>query len=112
MKKVIKLTESDLRRIVKKVISEQSRRGTNPAVLQAISNMNFTPEACPNKEKNSPLDLTHEFCNTTYPNILISYVADGLELLDLKTMKIIKKWEGFNENNVPELENYVKMSIE
>ena len=109
MKKVIKLTESDLRRIIEKVISEQSRRGTNPQVLQAIANMNFKIEAC-KKEENENSELSHEFCNTTYPNIMISYVDNGLELLDLKNFKKIKVWEVFNEKDIPELENYVKMA--
>jgi len=108
MKKVIKLTESDLRRIVEKVISEQSRSGNNPKVLEAISDMNFKKEACPNKGTSSTFDISHEFCNTTYPNIVISYTSDGLELLDLKNQKIIKTWEGFTEQDIPELEEYVK----
>ena len=109
MKKVIKLTESQLIKIVQKVISEQSRSGTNPVILQAIADMNFTKQAC-RKEPISAPDLMHEFCNTTYPNIMISYLTDGLELLDRKNMKIIKVWEGFTEQDIPELEKYVKMS--
>ena len=109
MTKVIRLTESQLRKIVEKVIAEQSRSGTDPAVLQAIADMSFTKEAC-RKEKISAPDLVHEFCNTTYPNIEISYTTDGLELLDLKKQKIIKVWEGFDEKDIPELEKYVKMS--
>ena len=109
MKKVIKLTESDLRRIIEKVISEQSRRGTNPQVLQAIADMNFKIEAC-KKEENESAELSHEFCNTTYPNIMISYVDNGLELLDLKNFKKIKVWEVFNEKDIPEWENDVKMA--
>jgi len=50
MTKVIRLTESQLRKIVEKVIAEQSRSGTDPAVLQAIADMSFTKEAC-RKEK-------------------------------------------------------------
>jgi hypothetical protein len=135
MTKVIRLTESQLRKIVEKVIAEQSRSGTDPAVLQAIADMSFTKEACrKNSESNkllTPLilrqmqidkwdgdvpnkisapDLVHEFCNTTYPNIEISYTTDGLELLDLKKQKIIKVWEGFSEKDIPELKKYVKMS--
>ena len=107
MKKVIKLTESDLYRIVKKVIAEQSSAGKDPVVLEAIANMNFTKQAC-KKEPISSFDLTYEYCNTTYPNIMISYTNDGLELLDTKNQKIIKVWEGFNKTNLPELEEYVK----
>jgi hypothetical protein len=109
MTKVIRLTESQLRKIVEKVIAEQSSTGTDPVILKAIADMSFTKEAC-GKEKISALDLVHEFCNTTYPNIVISYTTDGLELLDLKNQKIIKVWEGFDKNNIPELEKYVKMS--
>ena len=109
MKKVIKLTESQLRKIVQRVIKEQSQAGKDPAVLEAIANMKFTKQAC-RKEPISAPDLMHEYCNTTYPNIVISYTNDGLELLDLKNQKIIKVWEGFTEQDIPELEKYVKMS--
>lgn len=107
MKKVIKLTESDLYRIVKKVIAEQSSAGKDPVVLQTIADMNFTKQAC-KKEQISSFDLSYEYCNKTYPNIMISYTNDGLELLDTKNQKIIKVWEGFTEENLPELEEYVK----
>ena len=109
MTKVIRLTESQLIKLIKNVISEQARGGTDPEVLQAIADMNFTKDAC-RKEKISAPELVHEYCNTTYPNIMISYTLDGLELLDRKNMKIIKVWEGFAEKNIPELEKYVKMS--
>lgn len=109
MKKVVRLTESQLIKLIKNVISEQARGGTDPDVLQAIADMNFTKDAC-RKEKISAPELVHEYCNTTYPNIMISYTLDGLELLDRKNMKIIKVWEGFTEKDIPELEKYVKMS--
>jgi hypothetical protein len=109
MKKVVRLTESQLIKLIKNVISEQARGGTDPEVLQAIANMNFKKDAC-RKEKISAPELVHEYCNTTYPNIMISYTLDGLELLDTKNMKIIKVWEGFTEQDIPELEKYVKMS--
>jgi hypothetical protein len=109
MTKVIRLTESQLIKLIKNVISEQARGGTDPEVLQAIADMNFTKDAC-RKEKISAPELVHEYCNTTYPNIMISYTLDGLELLDRKNMKIIKVWEGFTEKDIPELEKYVKMS--
>lgn len=109
MKKVVRLTESQLIKLIKNVISEQARGGTDPEVLQAIADMNFTKDAC-RKEKISAPELVHEYCNTTYPNIMISYTLDGLELLDRKNMKIIKVWEGFAEKDIPELEKYVKMS--
>ena len=109
MKKVIKLTESQLIKIVQKVISEQYGAGTDPEIIQAITDMNFTKQAC-RKEKISAPELSHEYCNTTYPNIMISYTSDGLELLDRKNMKIIKVWEGFTKEDIPELEKYVKMS--
>ena len=109
MKKVVRLTESQLIKLIKNVISEQARGGTNPEVLQAIADMRFTKDAC-RKEKISAPELVHEYCNTTYPNIMISYTPDGLELLDTKNMKIIKVWEGFTEQDIPELEKYVKMS--
>lgn len=109
MKKVVRLTESQLIKLIKNVISEQARGGTNPEVLQAIADMKFTKDAC-RKEKISAPELVHEYCNTTYPNIMISYTSDGLELLDTKNMKIIKVWEGFTEQDIPELEKYVKMS--
>ena len=88
MTKVIRLTESQLIKLIKNVISEQARGGTDPEVLQAIADMNFTKDAC-RKEKISAPELVHEYCNTTYPNIIISYTLDGLELLDRKNMKII-----------------------
>lgn len=109
MKKVVRLTESQLIKLIKNVISEQARGGTDPEVLQAIADMKFTKDAC-RKEKISAPELVHEYCNTTYPNIMISYTSDGLELLDTKNMKIIKVWEGFTEQDIPELEKYVKMS--
>jgi hypothetical protein len=109
MTKVIRLTESQLIKLIKNVISEQARGGTDPEVLQAIADMNFTKDAC-RKEKISAPELVHEYCNITYPNIMISYTLDGLELLDRKNMKIIKVWEGFTEKDIPELEKYVKMS--
>lgn len=109
MTKVIRLTESQLRKIIERVIKEQPQGGSDPVILQAIADMNFTKQAC-RKEPISAPDLMHEYCNTTYPNILISYTNDGLELLDLKNKKIIKVWEGFSEKNIPELEKYVKMS--
>ena len=109
MKKVVRLTESQLIKLIKNVISEQARGGTDPEVLQAIADMKFTKDAC-RKEKISAPELSHEYCNTTYPNIMISYTSDGLELLDRKNMKIIKVWEGFTEQDIPELEKYVKMS--
>lgn len=109
MKKVVRLTESQLIKLIKNVISEQARGGTDPEVLQAIADMNFTKDAC-RKEKISAPELVYEYCNTTYPNIMISYTLDGLELLDRKNMKIIKVWEGFAEKDIPELEKYVKMS--
>ena len=107
MKKVIKLTESDLYRIVKKVIAEQSAAGKDPIIVQAITDMNFTKDACKGEKLPMP-ELSHEYCNKTYPNIMISYTTDGLELLDTKNQKIIKVWEGFTEANLPELEEYVK----
>ncbi len=109
MKKVVRLTESQLRKIIERVINEQPQGGNDPVILQAISNMNFTKQAC-KKEPISAPDLMHEYCNITYPNIMISYTNDGLELLDLKNQKIIKVWEGFTEQDIPELEKYVKMS--
>ena len=55
MTKVIRLTESQLRKIVENVIAEQSSTGTDPVILKAIADMSFTKEAC-GKEKISALD--------------------------------------------------------
>lgn len=107
MKKVIKLTESDLRRIVRRVIAEQKRAGTDPVILEAIDNMNFKKEYCVNKG-NEDVELSFEYCNKDYPHIMISYPSEGLELLDIKNQKIIKIWEGFTRDDIPELEGQVK----
>ena len=107
MKKVIKLTESDLRRIVRRVIAEQKRAGTDPVILEAIDNMNFKKEYCVNKG-NEDVELSFEYCNKDYPHIMISYPSEGLELLDIKTPKIIKTWEFFSEEDIPDLEQTVK----
>lgn len=39
---------------------------------------------------------------------MISYPTEGLELLDIKTPKIIKTWEFFSEEDIPDLEQTVK----
>jgi len=108
MRKVIKLTESDLRRIVRRVIAEQGRSGTNPEVLDAIKSMNFAKEYCVRASDKGDIELSYDYCNKTYPHIMISYPTEGLELLDIKTPKIIKTWEFFSEEDIPDLEQTVK----
>lgn len=110
MKKVIKLTESDLRRIVRRVIAEQKRAGTNTEVLSSISSMNFAKENCKDVYKRGDIELSFDYCNKTYPNIVISYPQEGLEVLDINPAnpKIIKTWEFFSEEDIPDLELTVK----
>ena len=108
--KVIKLKESDLRRIIKRIISDQKKVGTNQNILNALSEMSFEKQNCKGFNPETE-ELSYEFCNKTRPEIVVFYTSDGgLELLNISegSMGIIKTWENFTEQDIPELEIEIK----
>ena len=86
----IKLTEKDLNRIIKKVISEQSS-GPDAEILDALKDMGFAKNNCRNYENKSE-ELAFEYCHSQRPYVIVSYPSpyDALEILDTKNLKKIR----------------------
>lgn len=101
--KVVKLTESDLRKIVKKVLKEQSN---NLEIVDAIETLGFHKKSCPDKTS----DIGFEWCHDKKPHVIIQYKDGYLQLLNLKTLE---KWpdevfEVFTLEDLPDLEQSIK----
>jgi aspartyl/asparaginyl-tRNA synthetase len=101
--KIVKLTESDLRKIVKKVLKEQSN---NLEIVDAIETLGFQKKSCLNKKT----DFGFEWCHNKKPHIVIQYKDGYLQLLNLKTYE---KWpdkvfEVFTLDDLPDLEQSIK----
>lgn len=104
MKKVVRLNESELVQLIKKVISEQN---DNPEILKSILDMGFGKKYCPNYKPESE-SLAFEYCHKNNPSLVISYRDGGLEIVDLKKKKIHNSWEVFNTEDLLDLEGTVK----
>lgn len=104
MKKVVRLNESELVQLIKKVISEQT---DNPEVLKSILDMGFDKKYCPNYKPESE-SIAFEYCHKNNPSLVISYRDGGLEIVDLKKKKIHNSWEVFNTEDLLDLEGTVK----
>lgn len=101
--KVVKLTESDLRKIVKKVLKEQSN---NLEIVDAIETLGFHKNSCSDKTSN----IGFEWCHHNKPHVIIQYKNGYLQLLNLKTLE---KWpdkvfEIFTLEDLPDLEQSIK----
>lgn len=104
--KIVRLTESQLYNIVKKVISEQNKNNDN--IISAIESLGFTKKAC-----GKTSDIGFEWCNVKKPHVIIQYRDGYLQLLNLKTLE---KWpdevyEIFSEDDIPDLEFNIKTML-
>lgn len=105
--KVVRLTESQLYNIVKKVISEQNKN--DDKIISAFEGLGFTKAAC----GNDAAEIGFEWCNVNKPHVIIQYRDGYLQLLNLKTMD---KWpdevyEIFTEDDLPDLEFNIKTML-
>lgn len=109
MKKTIKLTESDLKRIIQRVIREnQSSPGNNPEILAAIKDYGFEKKNCENYQENTD-KLSHQFCHSMNPKLIILYDSQGgLELLDTASEEILGSWDNFMVEDLVDLEGLLK----
>ena len=103
MKKVFRISEENLVRLIKRVISEQ----TNPDILDSLKEMGFGKENCPTYDPKSD-KINFQYCHKKNPKIVIQYRDNGLEILDLTNEKILGSWENFNTNDIIDLESTVK----
>lgn len=103
MKKVFRISEENLVRLIKRVISEQ----TNPDILASLKEMGFGKENCPTYDPKSD-KINFQYCHQKNPKIVIQYRDNGLELLDLMNEKILGSWENFNTDDIIDLESTVK----
>lgn len=103
MKKVFRISEENLVRLIKRVISEQ----TNPDILASLKEMGFGKENCPTYDPKSD-KINFQYCHQKNPKIVIQYRDNGLEILDLMNEKILGSWENFNTDDIIDLESTVK----
>lgn len=89
MGKKIRLTESELINLIKKVISEQDG-GPDSEILMALEDMGFAKKNCRNYETKSD-KLAWEYCHNQRPYIIVSYPSpyDAIEIMDTKALKKI-----------------------
>jgi len=103
MKKVFRISEENLVRLIKRVISEQ----TNPDILDSLKEMGFGKENCSTYDPKSD-KINFQYCHQKNPKIVIQYRDNGLEILDLMNEKILGSWENFNTDDIIDLESTVK----
>jgi|LakMenE01Jun11ns_1017448.scaffolds.fasta_scaffold9816937_3 hypothetical protein len=108
-KRVIRLTETDIKNIVRRVISEQNAPvknavkgyddlksavgGPDPEIVETLKDMGFEKQFCKNAKVNPMgIELSYEYCNKARPQILVSYPKpyDSAEVVDLINQKIIE----------------------
>lgn len=67
--------------------------GPNPEIIETLKDMGFEKQFCKNAKANPMgIELSHEYCNKSRPQILVSYPKpyDSLEIVDLINQKIIE----------------------
>ena len=109
MKKTVKLTESDLLRIIKRLVRENEGPQFNSEVLEALTDYGFAKKNCKNYDARTE-SLSTQFCHKQNPNLIVLYDGVGLELVNTNTEEIIKTWEKFEPNNLIEFEESLKSS--
>lgn len=89
MARKVRITESELIKLIQKVISEQSA-GPDAEILAALEDMGFAKNNCRNYENKSE-KLAWEYCHSQRPYVIVSYPSpyDALEILDTKNLKKI-----------------------
>lgn len=105
MGKKIRLTESELISLIKKVISEQDG-GPDTEILMSLEDMGFDKKNCKNYIPKSE-KLSWEYCHNQKPYIVVSYPSpyNVIEILDTKNMKRV---ETIENPNVVDLEATIK----
>lgn len=101
----IRLTESELIKLIKKVISEQEA-GPDEDILMSLEDMGFGKSNCPKYDKSAEM-LGWEYCHNQKPFIMVSYPKpyDSIEIMNLKDQKII---DTIDNPTAEELESVIK----
>lgn len=107
MKKTVKLTESDLLRIIKRLVRENEGPQFNDEVLEALTDYGFSKKNCKNYDAKAE-SLSHQWCHKQNPSLIVLYDGVGLELINTGTEEIIKTWDSFGPNNLIEFEESLK----
>lgn len=107
MKKTVKLTESDLLRIIKRLVRENEGPQFNSEVLEALTDYGFSKKNCKNYDERAE-SLSTQFCHRQNPSLIVLYDGVGLELVNTDTEEIIKTWDMFGPNNLIEFEESLK----
>jgi hypothetical protein len=80
----------------------------DPEIVETLRDMGFEKQFCKSSKSNpSGIELSHEYCNKSRPQVLISYPKPytAIEVLDLINQKIIE----IIESPTPDkLENVMK----
>lgn len=89
MTRKVRLTESELIKLIQKVISEQND-APDAEIVATLTDMGFAKNNCRNYENKSE-KLAWEYCHNQRPYIIVSYPSpyDALEILDTKNLKKI-----------------------
>lgn len=107
MKKTVKLTESDLLRIIKRLVRENEGPQFNTEVLEALTDYGFAKKNCRNYDERAE-SLSTQFCHKQNPYLIVLYDGVGLELVNISNEEIIKTWDKFGPNNLIEFEMSLK----
>lgn len=107
MKKTVKLTESDLLRIIKRLVRENEGPQFNTEVLEALTDYGFAKKNCRNYDAKAE-SLSTQFCHKQNPYLIVLYDGVGLELVNISNEEIIKTWDKFGPNNLIEFEMSLK----
>lgn len=107
MKKTVKLTESDLLRIIKRLVRENEGPQFNTEVLEALTDYGFAKKNCRNYDAKAE-SLSTQFCHRQNPYLIVLYDGVGLELVNISNKEIIKAWDKFGPNNLIEFEMSLK----
>lgn len=95
MNKRLLISEEEKNNIRRMQLLEQV--GPDPEIVETLRDMGFEKQFCKNAKVNPMgIELSHEYCNKSRPQILVSYPKpyDSAEVVDLINQKIIEVIDG------------------